>query len=215
MLFSFQSEALAPLITYDNYFGFMLQVVLALGISFELPLIIILLSVFGILTPAALNKFRRFAVVLACCAGAILSPGPDVISMIMMTIPLLLLYEVGFAGSVVVQRRRKRRAMNATSALVLVAVLFGAGATRAEAQVPVKPPVGGQHPRNKADSLRQGLRRLGDSTRCRTGWIRPRRRGSACPPDRPGSFQPPIRSSISCSSSPATSPSVTWPTPPP
>jgi Tat protein translocase TatC len=164
VLFSFQSEALAPFITYDNYFSFLLQVVLALGISFELPLIIILLSIFGILTPAALNKFRRFAIVLACCAGAILSPGADVISMIMMTIPLIFLYEVGFAGSVLVQRRRKRRAMNATSALVLVAVLFGAGATRAEAQVPITPPSADSIARIKANALRQGLRQ-GDSTR--------------------------------------------------
>ena len=41
VLFSFQSEAIAPFITYDNYFGFVLQVCLALGISFELPLILI------------------------------------------------------------------------------------------------------------------------------------------------------------------------------
>lgn len=160
VLFSFQSEALAPFITYDKYFSFLLQVVLALGISFELPLVIILLSIFGILTPASLNRFRRFAIVLACIAGAILSPGADIISMVMMTIPLIFLYEVGFAGSVLVQRRRKRRAMNATTALGLVAVLLGAGALTAEAQVPGKTPT--------ADSIRarlDSLRRNRDSTR--------------------------------------------------
>ncbi|MEP7327489.1 MAG: twin-arginine translocase subunit TatC, partial [Gemmatimonadota bacterium] len=166
VLFSFQSEALAPFITYDNYFSFLLQVVLALGISFELPLIIILLSIFGILTPAALNKFRRFAIVLACCAGAILSPGADVISMIMMTIPLIFLYEVGFAGSVVVQRRRKRRAMNTTGALVLVAALLGAGTSKTEAQVPIrKPPVGADTSRARQDSLRRARYPQRDSTR--------------------------------------------------
>ena len=45
VLFSFQTEAIQPFITYDNYFGFVLQVVLALGISFELPLVIIILAV--------------------------------------------------------------------------------------------------------------------------------------------------------------------------
>ncbi|MEO8201485.1 MAG: twin-arginine translocase subunit TatC, partial [Gemmatimonadota bacterium] len=138
VLFSFQSEALAPYISYDNYFSFVLQVVLALGISFELPLVIILLSIFGVLTPTMLNRFRRFAMVLACIAGAILSPGTDVISMIMMTVPLIFLYEIGVAGSVIVHRRKKRRAMSASTAAILVLCLLG-GAGSLEAQVPVVP----------------------------------------------------------------------------
>jgi sec-independent protein translocase protein TatC len=110
VLFSFQTEAIAPFITYDAYFGFVLQITLALGLSFELPLIIIILSWLGVVGPPELNRFRRYAVVLAFLAGAILSPGADVLSMVMMTVPLLLLYEVGFAGSLVLQRRRRRRA---------------------------------------------------------------------------------------------------------
>src|SRR3954471_24189069 len=104
VLFSFQTEAIAPFITYDAYFGFVLQVTLALGLSFELPLVIIILSWLGVVGPPELNRFRRYAVVLAFIAGAILSPGTDLLSMVMMTVPLLLLYEVGFAGSVLVQR---------------------------------------------------------------------------------------------------------------
>lgn len=110
VLFSFQSEAIAPMITYEAYFGFIVQLVLALGISFELPLIIVILAALGVVTPKWLSGFRRYAIVLACVAGAFLSPGADVLSMIMMTIPLLLLYEVGYAGAVVVHRRKRRRA---------------------------------------------------------------------------------------------------------
>jgi sec-independent protein translocase protein TatC len=91
VLFSFQSEAIAPFITYDAYFGFILQITLALGLSFELPLVIIILSWLGVVGPAELNRFRRYAVVLAFIAGAVLSPGADVLSMVMMTVPLLLL----------------------------------------------------------------------------------------------------------------------------
>ncbi|MBA3554631.1 MAG: twin-arginine translocase subunit TatC, partial [Gemmatimonadales bacterium] len=130
VLFSFQTEAIAPFITYDAYFGFVMQVVLALGISFELPLIIIILSWLGVVGPKELNNFRRYAAVLAFIAGAVLSPGADLMSMVMMTVPLLLLYEVGVAGSVVVHRRRNRAAI---AALVLLGL--GAGATEAEAQV--------------------------------------------------------------------------------
>ena len=87
VLFSFQTEAISPFITYDAYFGFVLQVVLALGLSFELPLVIIILSWLGVVGPAELGKFRRYAVVLAFIAGAVLSPGADLLSMLMMTAP--------------------------------------------------------------------------------------------------------------------------------
>jgi sec-independent protein translocase protein TatC len=162
VLFSFQSEALAPFITYDKYFSFLLQVVLALGISFELPLVIILLSIFGVLEPAGLHRFRRFAIVLACIAGAVLSPGADIISMVMMTIPLIFLYEVGVAGSAIVHRRRKRRAMSA-SGVALLFLLFG-GTSVAESQDPVRPP------RLLQDTLRNKRpdpRLPGDTTRRR------------------------------------------------
>src|SRR3954451_12844508 len=132
VLFSFQTEAIAPFITYDNYFAFVLQVTLALGISFELPLVIIILSWLGVVGPRELNRFRRYAVVLAFIAGAVLSPGADLLSMLMMTAPLLLLYEVGFAGSVFISRRRAARPVaGGTIGLFLLLSLFG---TKAEAQ---------------------------------------------------------------------------------
>lgn len=138
VLFSFQTEAIAPFITYDAYFSFVLQVTLALGLSFELPLIIIILSWLGVIGPAELHRFRRFAVVLAFLAGAVLSPGADLLSMVMMTLPLLVLYEVGFAGAVIIERRRRRRAarqtLEGTAGLILLLCLLGAGT--AEGQVP-------------------------------------------------------------------------------
>jgi sec-independent protein translocase protein TatC len=161
VLFSFQSEAIAPFITYDAYFGFVLQITLALGLSFELPLVMIILSWLGVVGPAELNRFRRYAVVLAFIAGAVLSPGTDVLSMTMMTLPLLLLYEVGFAGSVILRRRRRRAEREGlagrTAGLLLLLVLLGA---RAEAQVPGQQ----RRPRpHRPDTLRT------DSTQVRPG----------------------------------------------
>src|SRR5215212_9762212 len=131
VLFSFQTEAIQPFITYDNYFGFVLQVVLALGLSFELPLVIIILAWLDVIGPTELARFRRYAVVAAFAAGAVLSPGTDLVSMVMMTIPLLFLYEVGYAGAVVIARRRRRAA--AIAALVLLGL--GLGGSPAQAQV--------------------------------------------------------------------------------
>ena len=144
VLFSFQSEAISPFITYDAWFGFVLQVVLALGISFELPLVMIILSWLGVLGPGELHRFRRYAVVCAFIGGAVLSPGADLLSMLMMTVPLLFLYEVGVAGSSIVHRRRAKEA--ALTALVLLGL--GVAAAPAGAQEPVRPR------RTTADSLR-------------------------------------------------------------
>ena len=152
VLLGFQAGTFDLLITYREYFAFVLQVVLAMGISAELPLVIILLAVLGIVTPAMLHRFRRFAVVLAFAGGAILSPGTDVFSMMMMSVPLLILYEVGFAGAWIVHRRRLR------SAATAVAVLLGLGLPgRLDAQRPPPRPVTQQDPRqNPADT---GLRK--------------------------------------------------------
>jgi Tat protein translocase TatC len=132
VLLSFQAESFATLITYNEYFSFVLQIVLAMGLSSELPLLMIILTALGITEPATFGRFRRVAIVLSFVAGAFLSPGADVFSMLMMTAPLLLLYEVGIAGSVVVHRRRIRR--DAAAAVFLLACL--AGSAPLEAQVP-------------------------------------------------------------------------------
>ncbi|HEU4680504.1 MAG TPA: twin-arginine translocase subunit TatC [Gemmatimonadales bacterium] len=130
VLFSFQTEAIAPFITYDAYFGFVLQVTLALGLSFELPLIIIILAWLGVIGPRELHRFRRFAVVLAFIAGAVLSPGADLLSMVMMTLPLIVLYEVGFAGAAIIERRRRRAARESLAGgragIILLLCLLGA-----------------------------------------------------------------------------------------
>jgi sec-independent protein translocase protein TatC len=164
VLFSFQTEAIAPFITYDKYFSFVMQVTMALGISFELPLVIIILSWLGVIGPSDLRRFRRFAIVLAFIAGAVLSPGADLLSMIMMTVPLLLLYEIGFAGSVIISRRRaaRERLAGGTIGLILLLCLSG---SPAEAQVPS----GQRRPQTRADSLRDSTRLARDSAGARAG----------------------------------------------
>ncbi len=189
VLFSFQTEAIAPFITYDAYFAFVLQVTLALGLSFELPLIIIILAWLGVIGPAELHRFRRYSVILAFIAGAVLSPGADLLSMVMMTIPLLVLYEVGFAGAVIIERRRRAASQpltGGTLGLFLLLCLMGTGT--AEAQVP-----GGQRrPPPGADSLRDSTP-LADTTQARPGQsldtATARRLGLPTAPSR--SFAPP------------------------
>ena len=148
VLLTFQSGAFNLMFTYDAWFSFVLQILLAMGISAELPLLLIILTALGLTNPAALNRFRRVAIVLSCVAGAFLSPGTDIVSMLMMTVPLILLYEVGIAGSILVHRRRLKRAA-ATAALIIAGLAIFA--PRAEAQLP------GQ----RRDSLADTVRRAG------------------------------------------------------
>ena len=187
VLFSFQTEAIQPFITYDNYFDFVLQVVLALGLSFELPLVIIILAWLGVIGAARAGTgsaaTRSWP---PSSPGAVLSPGTDLVSMIMMTIPLLLLYEVGSPGAVVIQRRRRK-----------AAAIAGAGAARARARRRPRPrrrsppsSAGPPAPRRAAlDSLR-GHRPARSRARRSTapppaGWAsRPRRPGASRPTTR-------------------------------
>ena len=156
--------------------------VLALGLSFELPLIMVILAWLGVVGPGELNRFRRYAIVLAFIAGAVLSPGTDLLSMIMMTVPLLLLYEVGVAGAALVHRREGRVAAG------VVLVGLGCGADAGPAQVPVKarPATAADPLRARADSLREppGSARGSRSTAPPPG-------GSASRPRRPGASRRP------------------------
>jgi sec-independent protein translocase protein TatC len=90
----------------QNVFGFISRLYLAFGIAFELPVAILILSLAGIATPAMLRRGRPYAVVAMFALGAILTP-PDVVSQILLALPLLLLYESGIWISWLVVRRRR------------------------------------------------------------------------------------------------------------
>ncbi|MGB7211221.1 MAG: twin-arginine translocase subunit TatC [Gemmatimonadales bacterium] len=139
VLLSFEASSFTNMITYQEYFSFVVHLVLALGLSFELPLVIIILASVGLVTPRALNKFRKMAIILAMVAGAALSPSPDVVTMLIMTAPLIVLYEVGFLGTVIVSRRRARRAAAAT-AILFCFVMPWSSAGRLDAQLPLQRP---------------------------------------------------------------------------
>ncbi len=167
MLLGFQQGSFATMITFDAYFSFVMQLVLALGLSFELPLLMVILAALGIIATPMLNRIRPYAIVGSFVLGAVLSPGTDVLSMFMLTIPLLLLYEIGVAGVWIVQRRRLKaaRAGAAGAAVLLLCCL----AAPAPAQQPVPRPTllrPGQLPL-PSDTGRAGAGRRLDSASAR------------------------------------------------
>jgi sec-independent protein translocase protein TatC len=75
-----------------EYFSFFMTLLIAFGLAFQLPIVLIFLIRLGILSVNNLKKFRRYFIVLAFITGAILTP-PDVLSQILLSIPLIILYE--------------------------------------------------------------------------------------------------------------------------
>lgn len=92
-LLGFQAEALSPIITIDEYLRFATSIILAFGFIFEMPVILVVLAFLGVVTPATLRKYRRYALVLLAVTSAILTPA-DVGTMLMMLTPMVLLYEL-------------------------------------------------------------------------------------------------------------------------
>jgi len=96
-------------INIRSYIGTLSSICLATGLVFELPIISFFLTKIGLVTPSFLRKYRKHALVIIFILSAIITP-PDVFSQMLVSIPLILLYEVGIAISVrVVKRNEKER----------------------------------------------------------------------------------------------------------
>jgi sec-independent protein translocase protein TatC len=79
----------------DQYFTFLSTMCLAMGAVFQLPIVMIFASRIGVIDPRTYSKYRGYFLIGALFIAAILTPGPDVYSQVLMTIPMLLLYEIG------------------------------------------------------------------------------------------------------------------------
>ena len=89
----------------NSYIGLLRASVLASGIIFELPIIVYFLTKIGIITPAFLRKNRKISLVLVLSLSAIITP-PDIASQIIVSIPILVLYEVSILISRIVQKKQ-------------------------------------------------------------------------------------------------------------
>ena len=105
-LLSYARESLQPMITLENHIDFLLKFTLAFGAVFELPLIITLLSRMGVVSVSMLTKNRKYAILGAFIAGAILTPTPDAFNQTLMAGPLIILYEIGIICARIFGRRR-------------------------------------------------------------------------------------------------------------
>lgn len=98
-------QGVAVMTDIGNYLDFVITLFMAFGMAFEVPVAVVLLVYFNMVSIATLKKIRAYVVVGAFVLGAIFTP-PDVISQIMLAVPLWLLYEAGILVAGLVQTRR-------------------------------------------------------------------------------------------------------------
>ena len=105
-LLGFETPKLRAMISINQYVGTVGAFLLACGVIFQLPVMMFFLTKLGVVTPRALMKNQRVAVVLGFVAAAVLSP-PDVFSQALMAVPLLVLFELGVLASFLAKPRRE------------------------------------------------------------------------------------------------------------
>jgi len=90
-----------------EYFGFSAKLLLAFGLVFELPLVLTFMAKLGIVSVEFLKKNRKYAILLFFTGAAILTP-PDVITQVLMALPLMVLYEVSIIGAKVFGKKKPK-----------------------------------------------------------------------------------------------------------
>jgi sec-independent protein translocase protein TatC len=106
------SSAVKNEFNIDSYIGMIKTSVVACGLFFELPIIIYFLSRLGLVTPQFLRKYRKYGIVIILIVSAIVTP-PDVVSQIIVSIPMLLIYEASiFISAIVVKKQLKETEKN-------------------------------------------------------------------------------------------------------
>jgi len=93
-LIGYETDYMVPYISIGKYINFCGGLILAFGLSFELPLVMLVLGRIGIINSYMLSKYRKYAILVIAIVSAIITPTPDAYSMMLMTVPLVILYEV-------------------------------------------------------------------------------------------------------------------------
>jgi sec-independent protein translocase protein TatC len=109
-LLGYATKQLHPTLFMNDYLELTRNMMLAFGAVFELPLLIYFLALAGMVTPRKLWRFNRWFVVIAFVIGAILTPSPDVVSQIMMALPMIGLYNASIIAAYFVTKSRAKKA---------------------------------------------------------------------------------------------------------
>jgi sec-independent protein translocase protein TatC len=107
-LLGYQSAHIKPMISAGKYVSFCAVFIFGFGLTFELPLILALLSTLRVVDAAFLTRNRKYAILLIAVIAAVVTPTPDVFNMSLMGVPMYLLFEIGVILVKVIERKRAR-----------------------------------------------------------------------------------------------------------
>ena len=105
---SFATEDIQALPSVKQYFSFAIRLLLAFGLVFEMPVVVLFLTKIGLITPDSMKKFRKFAILSSFILSAILTP-PDVATQLMMALPIIILYEISIVLSKTMYRKKEKK----------------------------------------------------------------------------------------------------------
>jgi len=105
--YGYTTLQIEAMISVSSYISFVLRLILAFGLAFELPVILSLLARLGIITPETLTKFRPYFIVVAFVFAAFLTP-PDIMSQVLLALPLVIFYEISIQMAKILYPRSQR-----------------------------------------------------------------------------------------------------------
>jgi len=109
-LLAFAGDNIVSLMDANRYLTFLMQTMIAFGLAFELPLVLIMLVIMGVLSSQALRKARSGALMGIFVAAAVITPTQDPLTMSLMAVPLVAFYEISIIVARLLERRQRRRA---------------------------------------------------------------------------------------------------------
>lgn len=101
-------DQVEPLFSFANYISFIGSILLAFGVVFELPLIVILLTQLGLVKPSTFRQYRKLVILGIFILAAVLTP-PDIVSQSLMGLPMILLYELSIIISSMIYKKKKAK----------------------------------------------------------------------------------------------------------
>jgi sec-independent protein translocase protein TatC len=109
-LLGYSADFLTPMPAVSEYFSLSLRLLIAFGVIFELPILMVFLAKIGIVDVPFLNKNRKYAILINFIIAAILTPTPDIVNQMLMGVPLLVLYEISVVAVWIFGRKKLKYA---------------------------------------------------------------------------------------------------------
>ena len=107
-LLSFAKDELEPVISASKYISFVISLILACGLVFQMPILSLILTKLGIINPQILRKKYKYAIVIIFIVAAIITPTPDAFNMLILALPMLFLYELSIWVSFLAKPKQTR-----------------------------------------------------------------------------------------------------------